>query len=222
MSYHWDFATVFANLDVLGVGALGTLQLFVICALAGLALGLFIGLWRQAASPWVRLPATAFLEFFRNTPVLVQILWFYFALPILSPLAISPLAASALGISLNSAAFTGEIVRGGIQSIDRGQWEAARAIGMTPSAAMRRIVLPQALRRMIPALTNRLIEIFKMTTLASTVAYVDLLQQGKLLSSLYFNPIETYTVIGVIFFVALFPLVQLTYLIEHRLAQADA
>ena len=222
MNYRWDFATVFANFDVLWIGMLGTLQLFLICALAGLALGLFVGLWRQAPSPWVRLPATAFVEFFRNTPVLVQILWFYFALPILSPFAISPLAASALGISLNSAAFTGEIVRGGIQSIDRGQWEAARAIGMTPAAAMRRIILPQALRRMIPALTNRLIEIFKMTTLASTVAYVDLLQQGKLLSSLYFNPIETYTVIGVIFFVALFPLVQLTYLIERRLAQADA
>ena len=222
MNHRWDFATVFANLDVLWIGALGTLQLFVICALAGLSLGLFIGLWRQAASPWVRLPATIFVEFFRNTPVLVQILWFYFALPILSPFAISPLAASALGISLNSAAFTGEIVRGGIQSIDRGQWEAGRAIGMSPAAAMRRIILPQALRRMIPALTNRLVEIFKMTTLASTVAYVDLLQQGKLLSSLYFNPIETYTVIGAIFFLALFPLVQLTYLIERRLARADA
>ncbi len=222
MNHRWDFATVFANFDVLWIGALGTLQLFVICALAGLSLGLFIGLWRQAASHWIRLPATIFVEFFRNTPVLVQILWFYFALPILSPFAISPLAASALGISLNSAAFTGEIVRGGIQSIDRGQWEAARAIGMTPAAAMRRIILPQALRRMIPALTNRLIEIFKMTTLASTVAYVDLLQQGKLLSSLHFNPIETYTVIGAIFFLALFPLVQLTYLIERRLARADA
>lgn len=222
MNYRWDFATVFDNLDVLWVGALGTLQLFAICTVAGLGLGLMIGLWRTSASRLLRWPATVFVEFFRNTPVLVQILWFYFALPILSPIEISALAAAALGISLNSAAFTGEIVRGGIESIDRGQWEAGRAIGMTPGATMRRIILPQALRRMIPALTNRLVEIFKMTTLASTVAYVELLHQGKLLSSLHFNPIETYTVIAVIFFLALFPLVQLTYLIERRMARGDA
>ena len=98
------------------------------------------------ASRWVYLPATAFVEFFRNTPVLVQILWFYYALPILLPFQISPLTAAALGISLNSAAFSAEIYRGGIESIDRGQAEAARALGMTAAQAMRRIVLPQALR----------------------------------------------------------------------------
>ena len=151
-------------------------------------------------SRWIHWPATAFVEFFRNTPVLVQILWFYYALPILLPFQISPLTAAALGISLNSAAFSAEIYRGGIESIDRGQAEAARALGMTSAQAMRRIVLPQALRRMLPALTNRGIEIFKMTTLASAVAYVELLQQGKLLASLNFNPIETYTVIAVVFF----------------------
>jgi polar amino acid transport system permease protein len=168
------------------------------------------------------LPATAFVEFFRNTPVLVQILWFYYALPILLPFQISPLTAAALGISLNSAAFSAEIFRGGIESIDRGQAEAARALGMTAAQAMRRIVLPQALRRMLPALTNRGIEIFKMTTLASAVAYVELLQQGKLLSSLNFNPIETYTVIALVFFLCLFPLVQATYALERRLGRSDA
>ena len=100
------------------------------------------------AARWLYVPATAFVEFFRNTPVLVQILWFYFALPILLPFQISPLTAAALGISLNSAAFSAEIYRGGIQSIDRGQAEAARALGMTSAQAMRRIILPQALRRM--------------------------------------------------------------------------
>ena len=91
-----------------------------------------VGLGRYSQRRWLLLPATAFVEFFRNTPVLVQILWFYFALPILLPFEISPLTAAALGISLNSAAFSAEIYRGGIQSIDRGQWEAARALGMTP------------------------------------------------------------------------------------------
>lgn len=222
MNYRWNFDPVWDNADVLLKGAFGTVRLFAICAAAGLLLGLLVGLARQSRHPWVRLPATVFVEFFRNTPVLVQILWFYFALPILLPFEINPLTAAALGISLNSAAFTAEIVRGGIVSIERGQWEAARALGMSTAQLMRRIVLPQALRRMLPALTNRGIEIFKMTTLASTVAYVELLQQGKLLSSLNFNPIETYTVIAVVFFLCLLPMVQATYWLERRLARVDA
>jgi polar amino acid transport system permease protein len=222
MTYHWNFAPIWENAELLARGAFGTLRLFVLCAIVGLLLGVLVGLALQSPRRWLRLPATAFMEFFRNTPVLVQILWFYFALPILLPFEISPLAAAALGISLNSAAFTGEIVRGGIVSIDRGQWEAARALGMTGAQSMRRIVLPQALRRMLPALTNRGIEIFKMSTLASAVAYAELLQQGKLLASLNFNPIETYTVIALIFFLCLVPLVQATYWLERRLGRADA
>jgi polar amino acid transport system permease protein len=222
MAYHWNFAPVLENADVLWAGAVGTLRLFVICMVTGMGLGLIVGLGRQARSRWLYLPATVFVEFFRNTPVLVQILWFYYALPLLLPFEIGPLTAAALGISLNSAAFAAEIYRGGIASIERGQAEAARALGMTAAQAMRRIVLPQALRRMIPAFTNRGIEIFKMTTLASAVAYVELLQQGKLLASLNFNPIETYTVIAVVFFMALFPLVQATYALERRLQRADA
>jgi polar amino acid transport system permease protein len=220
--YRWNFAPVLDNLDVLWAGAIGTLRLFVICLVLGFGFGLVVGLGRHAQARGIHLPATAFVEFFRNTPVLVQILWFYYALPILLPFQISPLTAAALGISLNSAAFSAEIYRGGIESIDRGQAEAARALGMTPAQAMRRIVLPQALRRMLPALTNRGIEIFKMTTLASAVAYVELLQQGKLLASLNFNPIETYTVIAVVFFLGLFPLVQATYALERRLGRSDA
>ena len=219
--YKWNFGPVLENLDVLWAGALGTLRLFVICVVLGFGFGLVAGLGRHARSRWVHLPATAFVEFFRNTPVLVQILWFYYALPILLPFQISPLTAAALGISLNSAAFSAEIFRGGIESIDRGQAEAARALGMTAAQAMRRIVLPQALRRMLPALTNRGIEIFKMTTLASAVAYVELLQQGKLIASLNYNPIEAYTAVAVIFFVFLWPMVQFTYLLERRLRRNE-
>lgn len=221
MKYHWNFAAVFDNYDVLLVGALGTLRLFVICTLVGLSLGLLVGLGRYSRRRIFYWPASAFVEFFRNTPVLVQILWFFFALPILLPVETSPLAAAALGISLNSAAFAAEIYRGGIQSIEPGQWEAARALGMTPLQSLRRVILPQAVKRMVPALTNRGIEIFKMSTLASAVAYVELLQQGKLLASLNFNPIETYTVIALAFFLFLLPLVQATYALERRLRRAD-
>ncbi len=217
----WDFASVFSNTDALLAGAAGTLRIFAICLVLGLSLGLVVGLARYSTRRVFYLPASAFMEFFRNTPVLVQILWFYFAFPMLVPFEISPLAAATLGISLNSAAFSAEIFRGGIQSIERGQWEAARALGMTTAQAMRRVILPQAVRRMLPALTNRGIEIFKMSTLASAVAYVELLQQGKLIASLNYNPIEAYTVIALIFFVLLYPLVQATYALERRLRRAD-
>ena len=221
MAYHWDFASVFSNTDALLAGAAGTLRIFGICLLSGFSLGLLVGLARHSRRRLFYWPASAFVEFFRNTPVLVQILWFYFALPLLSPIEISPLMAAALGISLNSAAFSGEIFRAGIQSVDPGQWEGARAIGMTHAQAMRRVILPQALRRMLPALTNRGIEIFKMSTLASAVAYVELLQQGKLIASLNYNPIEAYTVVALIFFAVLYPLVQATYVLERKLRESD-
>ncbi len=219
--HQWDFASVLAYREALLVGALGTLRIFAICLVLGLSLGLVVGLARYSRNRWIYWPASGFVEFFRNTPVLVQILWFYFALPMLVPFSINPLAAAALGISLNSAAFSAEIYRGGIQSIERGQWDGARALGMSYLQAMRRIILPQALKRMTPALTNRAIEIFKMSTLASAVAYVELLQQGKLIASLNFNPIEAYTAVAVIFFVFLWPLVQLTYVLERRLARNE-
>lgn len=217
----WDFASVLDNTDALLVGAAGTLRIFAICLVLGLSLGLLVGLGRYSRNRWLHIPATIFVEFFRNTPVLVQILWFYFALPILLPFQISPLAAASLGISLNSAAFSAEIYRGGIQSIETGQWDGARALGMRWGQAMRRIILPQALKRMLPALTNRAIEIFKMSTLASAVAYVELLQQGKLIASLNYNPIEAYTAVAVIFFVFLWPLVQFSYFLERRLRRDE-
>lgn len=221
MNYRWNFAAVWENTDVLLMGLVGTLKLFIICLLLGLSAGLFVGLCRYSRSRFSRLPATLFIEFFRNTPVLVQIFWFYYALPILLPVEVNPLTAAALGIVLNSAAFSAEIYRAGIQSIEPDQWEGARAMGMSNSQCMRRIILPQAVRRMLPALTNRGIEIFKMTTLASTVAYMELLQQGKLIASLHYNPIETYTVIAIVFFLCLFPLVQLTYAMERRMGRID-
>jgi len=221
MNHQWNFDAVWANPEALLAGAVGTLRIFAICLVLGLSLGLLVGLGRYSARKWIYLPASAFVEFFRNTPVLVQILWFYFALPMLVPFEISPLMAAALGISLNSAAFSGEIFRAGIQSLERGQWDGAQALGMTHAQAMRRIILPQAVKRMLPALTNRAIEIFKMSTLASAVAYVELLQQGKLIASLNYNPIEAYTVIALLFFAFLYPLVQATYALERKLRQGD-
>ncbi|MBX9452442.1 MAG: amino acid ABC transporter permease [Neoaquamicrobium sediminum] len=221
MTYNWNFESVFDNWWALAIGAAGTLRLFVVCLLLGMSFGLVVALGRRSHSRPIRWLSTAFVEFFRNTPVLVQILWFYYALPILVPVDISPFIAAILGISLNSAAYSAEIYRGGIQSIEPGQWEASRAIGMTGTQTLRRIILPQAIRRIIPALTNRGVEIFKMSTLASVVAYVELLQQGKLVASLNFNPLEVYTVIAAIFLVILYPIVRVTYSVERHMARSD-
>lgn len=221
MDYTWDFASVFMYREALYAGLFGTLRIFIICLVAGLSLGLVVGLARYSRRRALRWPAAVFVEFFRNTPVLVQIFWFYFAFPILAPFDISPLMAAALGITLNSAAFSAEIYRGGIQSIDPGQWEAARAIGMRYLQIMRRIILPQALRRMLPALTNRGIEILKMTTLASAIAYGELLHQARLIASINYNPIEAYTVVALAFFLILYPIVRATYALERRMAKGD-
>jgi His/Glu/Gln/Arg/opine family amino acid ABC transporter permease subunit len=102
MNHRWDFASVLDNTDALLAGAAGTLRIFAICIVAGLAFGLLVGLARTSQRRWIDWPASAFVEFFRNTPVLVQILWFYFALPMLVPFSISPLAAAALGISFDA------------------------------------------------------------------------------------------------------------------------
>lgn len=221
MTYNWNFHDVFVNWWALAIGVAGTLKLFAVCLVLGMSMGLVVALGRRSRNRPLRWLSTLFVEFFRNTPVLVQILWFYYALPILVPIEISPFMAAILGISLNSAAYSAEIYRGGIQSIEPGQWEAARAIGMTGLQSLRRIILPQAIRRILPALTNRGVEIFKMSTLASVVAYVELLQQGKLVASLNFNPLEVYTVVAVIFLVILYPIVRLTYAVERHLARSD-
>ena len=221
MTYQWDFQTVWDNYDVLLVGLIGTLELFSVTVVLGLFGGLIVGMGRYARPLWIRGPASVFVEFFRNTPVLVQIIWFYFALPILVPINVSPFMAAVLGISLNTAAFSAEIYRGGIQSIEPGQWEAAKAIGMSYAQTMRRIILPQAIKRMLPPLTSRGIEAFKMSTLASVVAYVETLNQAKLIASLNFNPIETYSVVAIAFFVILYPLVQATYVLERMFGKSD-
>lgn len=187
----------------------------------GLCGGLLVGILRYSNTRVLRWPASLFIEIFRNTPVLVQIIWFYYAFPILTGIDVDPFLAAVLGISLNTMAFSAEIYRAGIQSIEPGQWEAGKALGMTYAKTLRRIILPVAIKRVLPALTNRGIEVFKMSTLASVVAYVETLNQAKLLADLNFNPIEAYTAVALIFFVVLYPVVQATYVLERVLRRSD-
>ena len=214
----WDFASVLDNTDALLAGAAGTLRIFAICLVVGLSLGLVVGLGRYARNPWLHWPATAFVEFFRNTPVLVQILWFYFALPILIRVEMTPYVAAVLTFSIQSAAFFAEVFRGGIVSVERGQWEAGRALGMAPRQVMRRVVLPQAVKRMIPAFLERAIELMKTTTLVAIVSYADLLFQTNEVAQKTFRPLEVFTVTALIYFVVIFAASQLVHGLERRLA----
>ena len=222
MDYNWDFASVFVYWNVLAMGLWATFKLFIICSTLGLGGGLFMGMLRYSKTRWISYPAMLYVEIFRNTPVLVQIIWFFFALPVVTGIEVSPMMAAVLGITLNTIAFSAEVFRGGIQSIEREQWEAGKAIGMSYAQSMRRVILPQALKRMLPPLTSRGIEVFKMSTLASVVAYPETLQRAKLIASYEYNPIEAYTVVALMFFIVLLPLVQLTYMLERRFGKSDA
>ena len=183
--------------------------------------GVILGAARYSKRRIINWPATLYIEMFRNTPILVQIVWFFYAFPVLVGGQIEPFMAAVFGIGLNITAYSAEIFRGGIQSLDRGQWEAGRAIGMSYLQVMRRVILPQAIRRMVPAFANRMIEAVKATSLASTIAVADLMWQGEMLANAIYRPFEVYTAVAIIYFLAIYPLVLGTYGIERWLRIDD-
>ena len=159
------------------------------------------------------------MEVFRDTPVLIQLIWFFYAFPIIIGVQLTPYEAALLALALNTSAYSAEIFRGGIQSIAAGQWEGAKAIGMRRSSIMRRIILPQVLRRMLPAFTNRAIEVAKMSSLASVLSVHELMYQGRLLSSTYYRPLEIFTTVALVYFLLIYPGSFLSYRLERRLGR---
>ena len=155
-------------------------------------------------------------EIFRCTPVLVQLVWCYYALPMLTGIELSAGAAAFVTLTLYGGSFFGEIIRGGIISVDLGQWDAGRALGMRRHQLMGRIILPQAFRRMVPPLMNQTVLQLKNTSLLSVLAVPDLLYQGQLITSASYRPLETYTMIAVIYFILLFPLTRFARRLEAR------
>jgi polar amino acid transport system permease protein len=220
MSYTWDFSPIWRNAPFLLEGLLNTVWLSA-CAIAlGLALGLVLAFFRLARSRILAIAATAVIEFYRNTPPLVHFFWYFYGLPILIGVSLSPFVAALLALSIQSGAFFAEVFRGGIISVETGQWEAGRALGMSRSKLMRRIILPQALRRMIPPLTERAFELVKTTALAATLAYSELLYRAMVVASRSFRPLETYTAVAVLFFLLLFLASLAMRHVEARLQRA--
>lgn len=216
--YEWNFAPVWANVDLLLAGLAGTLRITGTALVLGIPRGLALALLRLAPSRWLSWPARFVIEFFRTTPPLVQLFWFFFALPILVGIEMTPFMAAALTFSIQSSAFFAEVFRAGIVSIERGQREAAAALGMSAVQGMRRIVLPQAVKRMLPAFLERSIELMKTTTLVATVSYADLLYQANDLAQKTFRPLEVFTVTALIYFTFIFGVSLVARRVERRLA----
>ena len=216
--FRWDFSVVFEYQANLYRGLGVTFELSIIIILASMVGGIIIGAGRYSKNRLFNWPATAYIELFRNTPVLIQIVWFYYAFPVLIGIQMEGFYAALIGIGLNMIAYSADILRGGIQSIEKGQWEAAKAIGMNYFSVMRRVILPQALRRMIPPFTSRTVEAVKATSLASTIAVAELLYEGQVLANTVYRPFELYTAIAVLYFFATYPLVLFSYWLERRLA----
>jgi polar amino acid transport system permease protein len=218
MHYQWDFGFLWTYGRLFWVGIAYTIGLTIVTVVSGLIIGGLMATARLTRTRIIVIPATAVMEIFRCTPVLVQLIWCYYALPVVLGLELSPAMAAFITLSMYGGAFYAEIIRGGIVSIDAGQWDAGRALGLRPFGLMRLVIWPQASRRMMPPLVNQSIMQLKNTSLLSVVAVPDLLYQGQLVTSATYRPLETYTLIGLIYFAILFPLTRLAGVLEQRMA----
>ena len=219
MIYQWNFDFLLRYTSLFIKGTLVTLAYTGGTIGLGLLLGLLIGLGRLTKSKLLNIPLIALTEAFRCTPLLVQIVWFYYALPVLLGIQIPAVVAGIMTLSCYTGAFYAEIFRGGIISIEQGQWDAARALGLRRWHVMRKVILPQAVRRMIPPFVNQSITQLKNTSLVSTIAVPDLLYNGTLITADTYRPLEVYTVIAIIYFALLFPSTLLAQAYERRLAR---
>jgi len=218
VTYEWQFSPVFRYADMLWQGVLGTLMLTGVALLLALPLGLVLALLRLGKVPVLGRMAVIYIEFFRLSAAIVLLYWFYFAFPVLFDITLDPFGAAVLAIGLQAAAFYAEVFRAGLQSVAQGQWEAARAIGMTRAEALRSIILPQALRNTLPVFLARLVDLIKTSALAATIAYPDVVYAAMRVASQTYRPIETFTVLGAGFFIVIFCLSQASRRLEGRLA----
>ncbi|MCV0397242.1 MAG: amino acid ABC transporter permease [Rhizobiaceae bacterium] len=218
--YEWNFSPVLAESGLLLAGFRNTFVLTATALSGGLVVGLLLALARLSHRRWLSAPAGVIIEVFRTTPPLVQLFWFYFGLPIVLAVEMTPFLAAALTFMIQSGAFFAEIFRAGIVSIEKGQWEAAKAIGMSHRQSMRRIILPQAVKRMFPSMMERSIELMKTTTLVATVSYADLLFQANELAQKTFRPLEVFTVVALIYFVTIAFISFLGSRVEKRFAKS--
>ena len=221
MTYHWDFHVVAQYLDLFLWGVVYTVLYTVGSIVIGVLMGALLCGARLSSWAILRGSARVFQELFRCTPLLVQLLWVYYALPLLLGTTIDNRAAALLTLSCYVGAFYAEIFRSGIVSIDKGQREAALALGMSLAQSMRRIVLPQAVKRMLPSFINQSVIQFKNTSLVSVISVADLAYMASVVNGQTYRPLESYTVMALFYIAMLLPLTQAADYIEKRLAASD-
>ncbi len=220
------FETILMLLEKYGKNFLGGLGTTLLLALVSVAVGCLIGaivaIMRLSKNKFLGGIAAVYTEIIRDTPLLLQLYFFYFLLPDLLPaMRLSKFTCIAVALIFNSGAYMSEIFRSGIQSIDRGQTEAARSLGLSASQTMMRIVLPQAFKNVLPAMCNEFVAITKETSLASTFYVGDLMTQYQTISGKTYLVLEPLIIIGVIYFILTFTMSKLVSLLEKKLKEGD-
>jgi len=214
--FRWD--VIPANIDFLLAGLQLTLLISataLVCAMIG---GLLLAVMDMSRFWFLRWPGLAIGEVIRNTPILVQLLWVYYVLPIVFHVQITAFTAVLIGLSLYMAAFISEVYRAGIQAVPKGHREAAQVLGLSPLQAMRRIVLPQAIRLTLPPLASNFVQLIKFSSLGAVISVSEITRKGMELASSTFRPLEIFTFIAVVYFFICWPLAMAIRLWERRLA----
>ncbi|MDR1730578.1 MAG: amino acid ABC transporter permease [Synergistaceae bacterium] len=193
-----DFSVLLPRMSIFLTGTWVTIWTSILALLFGTALGLTIGVLRVVPCGPLRTLAWSYIFVIRGTPCLIQLFFIYFGLPALG-VNLPAIPAGIIGLSLNSAGYVGEIVRGGIEAVPRGQWEAARMLGLSYLQSMRLVVLPQAVRNMLPAFGNEFVTLIKESSLLSTLAITELTQAGQQVRSATYASFETFAVVGAIY-----------------------
>jgi lysine-arginine-ornithine-binding protein len=211
----FDFGIIRRTLPFFLTGVWLTAKLALLSLLFGLPIGLLLALARVQSSRLIKAPAALYVEVMRGTPLLVQILFIYFVLPYFR-IFIPAFWAGIIALTLNGAAYISEIFRAGILSIDVGQMEAARSLGMTHAQAMRRIILPQTFQRVVPPLTNEGIALLKDSSLVSIIGLTELARTGQELASRYAAPLTIWPVVAILYLLLTFPLTRVAEYLERR------
>ncbi|MCL1941452.1 MAG: amino acid ABC transporter permease [Synergistaceae bacterium] len=193
-----DFTVVIPRLPLLFKAAFVTIQVSILAVLFGALLGTIVGAVRVVPNRFVNSIAATYIYIIRGTPLLIQLFLIYFGLPSLG-IYLTAFVSGVAGLTINSSGYIGEIVRGGIEAIPKGQWEAGKVLGLSYGKTMRFIILPQALRNMLPALGNEFVTLIKESSLLSTLAISELTMVGQQVRSATYASFETFIAVGLIY-----------------------
>ena len=202
-------------------GLWGTLWISAVTVLFGALLGVLVALMRMSRFKLLRGNSKAYIEVLRGTPILLQLYFFWIGLPKLVPFELSDTQCIVAALAVNASAFISEIIRAGIGAVDKGQWEAARSIGLSESHVMTHVIFPQAVKNILPALCNEFISTVKGTSLASVFFVGELMTSFKTVQSATFLALQSLTIVGVIYFALNFVLSRLLGVLERRLTVSD-